>query len=203
VSNFVHASDDECLSLVALLAFECAAFDALCAHRLDQFDRSLPAARRASCHCAQWGRSRGMHVVSFRFGGLCVSLESTSAARTSYDGVSIVLQPGRIDRSSLSNMEHFSNNKTRPSTGFLMPLDLEFFRNTTRLAREREVLECSSEQNWRTADNDHFCSALGTCRRGFFGWHFFASHVISFHARLLGASLIGEGSPIRRGLRPE
>jgi hypothetical protein len=148
------------------------------------------------------GRSRGMHVVSSRFGGLCVSLESTSAARTPY-GVSIVLQPGRIGRSSLCNMEHFSNNKTRPSTGFLMPLDPEFFRNTTRLAREREVLECPSEQNWRDAGNDHFCSALGTCRRGFFGWHFFASHVISFHARLLGASLIGEGSPIRRGLRTE
>jgi hypothetical protein len=31
MSNLVHASDDECLSLVALLAFERAAFDALSA----------------------------------------------------------------------------------------------------------------------------------------------------------------------------
>ena len=157
------------------------------------------------------GADRGACTLyPFRFGGLCVSLESTSAARTSYDGVSIVLQPGRIDRSSLCSMEHFSNNKTRlsnnktrPSTGFLMPLEPEFFRKTARPAREREVLERPSEQNWRDASNNHFCSALGTCRRGFFGWLFFASHVTSFHARLLGASPIGEGSPIRRWLRPE
>ena len=93
--------------------------------------------------------------------------------------------------------------RTRPSTGFLLPLEPEFFRKTARLAREREVLERPSEQNWHDAGNNHFCSALGTCRRGFFGWLFFASHVTSFHARLLGASPIGEGSPIRRGLRPE
>jgi hypothetical protein len=42
MSNFIHTSDDECLSLVALLAFERAAFHALCVHRLDQSDRSLP-----------------------------------------------------------------------------------------------------------------------------------------------------------------
>jgi hypothetical protein len=144
-----------------------------------------------------------MHVVSSRFGGLCVSLEKYKCASDVLYGVSIVLQPGRIGRSSLCNMEHFSNNKTRPSTGFLMPLEPEFFRKTARPAREREVLERPSEQNWRDASNNHFCSALGTCRRGFFGWLFFASHVTSFHARLLGASPIGEGSPIRRWLRPE
>jgi hypothetical protein len=47
MSNLVHASDDECLSLVALLAFERAAFDALYVRRCDQSDRSLPAARGA------------------------------------------------------------------------------------------------------------------------------------------------------------
>ena len=59
-------------------------------------------------------------------------------------------------------MEHFSNNKTRPSTGFLMPLDPKFFRKTARLAREREILVRPAEQNWRDAGNDHFRSALGT-----------------------------------------
>jgi hypothetical protein len=75
-----------------------------------------------------------------------------------------------------------------------MPLDPEFFRKTARLARERQVFECPSEQNWRDAGNDHFCSALGTCRRSVVGRHFFAGHVISFHARLLGARPIGEGA---------
>jgi hypothetical protein len=44
MSNFAHTSDDECLSLVACLAFECAAFDASCIQRFNQSDRSLPAA---------------------------------------------------------------------------------------------------------------------------------------------------------------
>ena len=44
MSSLVHASDDECLSLVALLAFERAAFDALYVRRCNQPDRSLPAA---------------------------------------------------------------------------------------------------------------------------------------------------------------
>jgi hypothetical protein len=44
MSNLVHASDDKSLSLVALLAFERAAFDAWSIHRCDQSDRSLPAA---------------------------------------------------------------------------------------------------------------------------------------------------------------
>jgi hypothetical protein len=44
MSNLTRASDDECLSLVAFLAFERAAFDALYVHRFDQSDRSLPAA---------------------------------------------------------------------------------------------------------------------------------------------------------------
>src|SRR4029450_10261714 len=80
-----------------------------------------------------------------------------------------------------------------------MPLDPEFFRKTARLARERQVFECPSEQNWRDAGNDHFCSALGTGRRSFFRGQFFASHVVSFHARLPGAGLIGAGSPVRKG----
>jgi hypothetical protein len=54
--------------------------------------------------------------------------------------------------------------------GLLMALHSEFFRKTARLAREREVLECASEQNWRNAGNDHFRSALRTCRRSVFGW---------------------------------
>jgi hypothetical protein len=35
--------------------------------------------------------------------------ESTSAARTSCDGASIVLEPGPVDRSSLYNIEHVPN----------------------------------------------------------------------------------------------
>jgi hypothetical protein len=41
--NFAHTSNNECLSLVALLAFERAALDALCVRRFDQSDRRLPA----------------------------------------------------------------------------------------------------------------------------------------------------------------
>ena len=107
----VHASDDECLSLVALLAFERAAFDALYVRRFDQSDRSLPAACGAQSQYAHGGRLGGVHVVSFRVGTLCVSLESTSAARTSCDGVSIVLEPRPGDHSNLCNIEHFPNLK--------------------------------------------------------------------------------------------
>jgi hypothetical protein len=61
-----------------------------------------------------WEPLGGMHVVSFRFGTLRVSLESTSAARTSYDGVSIVLEPGPVDQSSLCNIDHLPNlNRSR------------------------------------------------------------------------------------------
>jgi hypothetical protein len=52
-----------------------------------------------------------MHVVSFRFGTLRVSLESTSAARTSCDGVSIVLETALVEQSSLSNIDRFPNLK--------------------------------------------------------------------------------------------
>lgn len=48
--------------------------------------------------------------------------------------------------------------------GLLVPLDPDFFRKSARLAREREILERASEQNWRDAGNDHFSSALRTCR---------------------------------------
>ena len=107
MSNLVHASDDECLSLVALLAFEGAAFDALYVGGCDQSDRGLPAACGAQSQYAQGGRLGGVHVVSFHFGTLCVSLESTSAARTSCDGVSIVLEPAPVGQSSLCNIDHF------------------------------------------------------------------------------------------------
>jgi hypothetical protein len=50
-----------------------------------------------------------MHVVSFLFGTLRVSLESTTAARTSYAGVSIMLESGPVDQSSLCNIDHFPN----------------------------------------------------------------------------------------------
>jgi hypothetical protein len=76
MSDLVHASDDECLSLVALLAFERAAFDALYVRRCDQSDRGLPAACGAQSQYAHGGRLGGVHVVSFRVGTLCVSLES-------------------------------------------------------------------------------------------------------------------------------
>jgi hypothetical protein len=111
MSNLVHASDDECLSLVALLAFERAAFDALYVRRFDQSDRGLPAACGAQSQYAHGGRLGSVHVVSFHFGTLCVSLENTSAARTSCDGVSIVLEPAPVDQSSLCNIDHFPNLK--------------------------------------------------------------------------------------------
>src|SRR5580704_5016577 len=44
MSNFVHARDNEYLALAACFAFERATFDVSCVHRLDQSDRSLPAA---------------------------------------------------------------------------------------------------------------------------------------------------------------
>jgi hypothetical protein len=65
MGNFVHARDDEYLPLAACFAFERATFDVSCVHRLDQSDRSLPAARGASSSGAHGGRLGGMHVVSF------------------------------------------------------------------------------------------------------------------------------------------
>ncbi len=44
MGSFAQASDDECLSLVACIAFERAAFDAWCVQRLNQSDRTHPAA---------------------------------------------------------------------------------------------------------------------------------------------------------------
>jgi len=72
VSKFTHASDDERSSLVALLAFERAAFDASCVHGFNKSDRSLPAACRAQPQYPHRGRLRGMHDVSFHFGTRCV-----------------------------------------------------------------------------------------------------------------------------------
>ena len=63
--------------------------------------------------------------------------------------------------------------------GLSTSLEPEVFRKTARLAREREILECPSEQNCRDTRNDHFRSALRTCRRSFFGQQL-ASHVTSF-----------------------
>lgn len=113
------------------------------------------------------------------------------------------LSLGPIDQPSLCKMEQVPNFKTQPlCRSLLMPLHSEFFRKTARLAREREVLECASEQNWRNAGNDHFRSALRTCRRSVFGWQFLPGHVMSFHARLLGTGPIGEERPVRRGASP-
>jgi hypothetical protein len=50
-----------------------------------------------------------MPLYPFALERLCVSLKSTSAARTSCDGVSIVLEPGAVDQSSLCNIDHFPN----------------------------------------------------------------------------------------------
>jgi hypothetical protein len=44
MGNVVYARDDEYLPLAACFAFERAAFEVSCVHRLDQSDRSLPAA---------------------------------------------------------------------------------------------------------------------------------------------------------------
>jgi hypothetical protein len=112
MSHFAHTSDDERLSLVACSAFERTALDASCVHRFNQSDRGLPAACGASSQYTLGGRIGGMHVVSFRCGTLCVSLESTSAARTPYDGRldrALSLRP--VDQSSLYNIDHFPSLK--------------------------------------------------------------------------------------------
>src|SRR5271166_2544908 len=54
---------------------------------------------------ADWGACT---LYPFAFGVLRVSL-GISAARTSYDRVSIVLEPGPVDPSSLCNIDHFPN----------------------------------------------------------------------------------------------
>ena len=100
MGNFVYARHDEYLPLAACFAFERAAFDVSCVHRLDQSDRSLPAACGAQSSGAHGGRLGGMHVVSFPCGTLGVSVESTSAAWT---------EPVPVDQSSLCNIDHFPN----------------------------------------------------------------------------------------------
>jgi hypothetical protein len=60
---------------------------------------------------------------------------------------------------------------------------LRFFVRPHVLHASERSLECPSEQNWRDTRNDHFRSALRTCRRSFFGQQL-ASHVTSFPPRL-------------------
>ena len=73
-------------------------------------------------------------------------------------------------------------------------LDPEFFRRTALLTCEREILKFPAEQNWFDTDNDHFHSAIRTCRRiSYFGWRFWNSHVISFRR--------SEGNGDREGSR--
>src|ERR1700730_14896993 len=57
---------------------------------------------------ADWGACT---LYPFALERLCVSLENTSAARTSCDGVSIVLEPEPVYQSSLCNIDHFPNLK--------------------------------------------------------------------------------------------
>ena len=67
---------------------------------------------------ADWGACT---LYPFVFGTLCASLESTSAARTSYDGASSVLERGRVDKSSLCNIDQFPTQKLRRGPGVLKP----------------------------------------------------------------------------------
>jgi hypothetical protein len=132
--NFVYARDDEYVPLAACFAFECAAFEVSCVHRLDQSDRSLPAACAAYSQDAHGGRLGGMHVVSFPFGTLGVCVESTSAAWT---------EPVPVDESSLCNIDHFPNFKTQDDLigacgpGGRRPPSFEGARPLSGPARER------------------------------------------------------------------
>ena len=81
------------------------------------------------------------------------------------------------------NQESFKTRRSDPQAGFRSStaLDPELFRGTALLACERESLEFPAEQNWFDTDNDHFYSAVRTCRRSsYFEWRFWNSHVISF-----------------------
>src|SRR5205085_5518730 len=66
-------------------------------------------------------------------------------------------------------LPHNSGQSGTPPNTF----EPELFSRTAFLACESEILEFPTEQNWFDTDNDHFRSAVGTCRRSFcFGWRF-------------------------------
>jgi hypothetical protein len=84
---------------------------------------------------------------------------------------------------TVQDQESFKTRRSDPQAGFRSStaLDPELFRGTALLACEREILEFPAEQNWFDTDNDHFRSAVRTCRRSsYFEWRFWNSHVISF-----------------------
>jgi hypothetical protein len=83
---------------------------------------------------------------------------------------------------TVQDQESFKTRRSDPQAGFRSStaLDPELFRGTALLACEREILEFPAEQNWFDTDNDHFRSAVRTCRPSYFGWRFWSSHVLSF-----------------------
>ena len=110
MSGLVHTSDDKHLLLMALLAFERAAFDT-CTVRgsISLIEVSPPHAGRES-QCAHGGRSGGMPVVLFGLGTLASPWKVQGPIGTSYEGVSIVLVSlgPFIDR-VCCNIDHFPN----------------------------------------------------------------------------------------------
>jgi hypothetical protein len=97
-------------------------------------------------------------------------------------------------RTSASIRRRRSRRKLAMSTSF----DADFCRVTARVARQRELLECAAEQNRRDAGNDHFRFALRAHRRSvLFGWQLLASHMMSYHPTMFGASSTDERNPVR------
>ena len=89
----------------------------------------------------------------------------------------------RHDLDSLVGEERGRRSRTISSGRFRITnaLEPELFRRTALLACQSEILEFPTKQNWFDTDNDHFRSAVGTCRRRFcFGWRVWNCHVISF-----------------------
>jgi hypothetical protein len=90
---------------------------------------------------------------------------------------------GAARGATVQGQQSFKTRRSDPQAGFgsSTALDPEFFRRTALLACEREILEFPAEQNRFDTDNDHFHSAVRTCRRSsYFRWRFWNSHVISF-----------------------
>ena len=79
--------------------------------------------------------------------------------------------------------------------------DPDVLGEPARLTCQREVFKFAAEQKRLDTRNDHFCPALRACRRRWFWWRFPASHMITFHPELFGASSVDRGGVVGRGPR--
>ena len=106
-----------------------------------------PRRMRGIAPARPWEPIGSMHVVSFRFGVTCVSLESTSAARTLYHGVSIVTELAPVEQSSLCNIDHFPAKNSAAEPGF----SCYFVGIPIRGGHRSQLAEQDQDQN----DDDH------------------------------------------------